>query len=106
MIGTTRPAHDRHNFPEIVAIAPRGGHNLPEVVPIFEAATLTAMTAPTGPTVTAVVLAWQAEPWLRRGVEALLASEKVAADVVLVDNGCTTDDVEVLEQLPGVTVVR
>jgi GT2 family glycosyltransferase len=78
-------------------------------VPIFAAATLAAMTAPTGPTgptVTAVVLAWQAEPWLRRGVEALLASEKVVADVVLVDNGCTTDDVEVLERLPGVTVVR
>jgi GT2 family glycosyltransferase len=60
----------------------------------------------TVPTVTAVVLAWQAEPWLRRGVEAVLASEKVTADVVLVDNGCTTDDVEVLERLPGVTVVR
>ena len=58
------------------------------------------------PRVTAVVLAWQAEPWLRRGVEALLASEKVAVDVVLVDNGCTTDDVEVLERLPGVSVVR
>jgi GT2 family glycosyltransferase len=60
----------------------------------------------TDPRVTAVVLAWQAEPWLRRGVEALLATEKVAVDVVLVDNGCTTDDVEVLERLPGVSVVR
>src|SRR4051794_39308982 len=58
------------------------------------------------PRVTAVVLAWQAEPWLRRGVEALLASEKVAVDVVLVDNGCTTDDVETLERVPGVSVVR
>jgi len=58
------------------------------------------------PSVTAVVLAWQAEPWLRRGVEALLASEKVTVDVVLVDNGCTTDDVEILERVPGVTVVR
>jgi GT2 family glycosyltransferase len=56
--------------------------------------------------VSAVVLAYKAEPWLRRCVEALLASEKVAVDVVLVDNGCTTDDVEVLERLPGVTVVR
>jgi GT2 family glycosyltransferase len=55
---------------------------------------------------TAVVLAWKAEPWLRRGVEALLNSEKVAVDVVLVDNGCTTDDVEALERLPGVSVVR
>jgi GT2 family glycosyltransferase len=56
--------------------------------------------------VSAVVLAWQAEPWLRRGVEALLASEKADVDVILVDNGCTTDDVEVLEHLEGVTVVR
>jgi GT2 family glycosyltransferase len=60
----------------------------------------------TEPTVTAVVLAWKAEPWLRLGVEALLASEKVTVDVVLVDNGCTTDDVAVLERLPGVSVVR
>src|SRR4051812_36652563 len=58
------------------------------------------------PRVSAVVLAWKAEPWLRRGVEALLASEKVTVDVVLVDNGCTNDDVEVLERLPGVSVVR
>ncbi len=58
------------------------------------------------PRLSAVVLAWKAEPWLRRGVDGLLASEKVAVDVVLVDNGCTTDDVEVLERLPGVTVVR
>jgi GT2 family glycosyltransferase len=56
--------------------------------------------------VSAVVLAWQAEPFLRRCVEALLSSEKVEVDVVLVDNGCTTDDVEVLEQLTGVEVVR
>jgi GT2 family glycosyltransferase len=56
--------------------------------------------------VTAVVLAWQAEPWLRRSVEALLASEKVAVEVVLVDNGCTTEDVEVLARLPQVAVVR
>src|SRR6266511_2329947 len=59
-----------------------------------------------GPSVTAVVLAWQAEPWLPRCVEALLASEKVSVEVVLVDNGCTTDDVEVLARRPGVTVVR
>src|SRR6266540_2846194 len=59
-----------------------------------------------GPSVTAVVLAWQAEPWLPRCVEALLASEKVSVEVVLVDNGCTTDDVEILARRPGVTVVR
>lgn len=58
------------------------------------------------PAVSAVVLAWRSEPWLRRCVHALLASEKVDLDVVLVDNGCTDDDVEVLERLDGVTVLR
>lgn len=58
------------------------------------------------PKVSAIVLAWQAEPWLQRCVTALLASEKVAIEVVLVDNGCTNDDVEVLEELDGVHVVR
>jgi GT2 family glycosyltransferase len=61
---------------------------------------------PARPTVTAVVLAWQAEPWLPRSVAALLAAEKVAVDVVLVDNGCTNDDVADLADRPGVTVVR
>ncbi len=58
------------------------------------------------PRVSAIVLGWQAEPWLRRCVHALLASEKVDVEVVLVDNGCTNDDVDVLERLDGVTVVR
>lgn len=62
------------------------------------------MTSPP-PRVTAVVLAWLAEPLLRRCVESLLASEKVNVDVVLVNNGCTTDDVAVVSRLPGVTVV-
>jgi GT2 family glycosyltransferase len=57
------------------------------------------------PRVSAIVLAWKAEPLLRRAVEALLASEKVAVEVVLVDNGCTTDDVAHLATLPGVSVV-
>ena len=41
-------------------------------------------------TVTAVVLAYEDEPWLRRCVDALLASRDVDVDVVLVDNGCTS----------------
>jgi GT2 family glycosyltransferase len=57
------------------------------------------------PRVTAVVLAYKAEPWLRRCVEAILASEGVEADVVLVDNACTTDDVEVLSKYDGVTAI-
>src|SRR6185369_14550520 len=59
----------------------------------------------TAPRVSAIVLAWLAEPFLRPSVEALLASEKVDVDVVLVDNGCTTDDVHALRGLPGVTVL-
>jgi GT2 family glycosyltransferase len=58
------------------------------------------------PKVSAVVLAWLAEPFLPRSVEALLASEKVDVDVILVDNGCTTDDVATLSKLPGVTVIK
>ncbi|MFY1631961.1 glycosyltransferase family 2 protein [Solwaraspora sp. WMMB335] len=57
------------------------------------------------PRVSAVVLAWREEPLLRRAVEALLSSVKVDVDVVLVDNGCTTDDVLALRTVPGVTVV-
>jgi GT2 family glycosyltransferase len=67
---------------------------------------MTLPSAEDPPRVSAVVLAWLADPFLRRSVEALLASEKVDVDVVLVDNGCTTDDVTVLERLPGVRVLR
>jgi GT2 family glycosyltransferase len=58
-----------------------------------------------GPLVTAVVLAYGAEPVLGECVHALLASTGVQVDVVLVDNGCTTDAVERLSDVPGVTVV-
>jgi len=64
------------------------------------------VTAAALPRVSAIVLAWKSEPWLRRCVHALLASEKADVDVVLVDNGCTDDDVEELSRLDGVTVVR
>ncbi|MGH3735934.1 MAG: glycosyltransferase family 2 protein [Micromonosporaceae bacterium] len=57
------------------------------------------------PRVSAVVLAWQTEPWLPRAVEALLDSEGVDVDVVLVDNGCTNDDVTALSGRKGVTVL-
>jgi GT2 family glycosyltransferase len=58
------------------------------------------------PTVSAVVLAYREEPWLERCVRALLDSEGVAVEVVLVDNGCTDGAVERLESTPGVVVVR
>jgi GT2 family glycosyltransferase len=57
------------------------------------------------PRVSAVVLAYLADPVLRSSVESLLGSEKVDVEVILVDNGCTTDDVTVLRDLPGVTVL-
>ena len=54
----------------------------------------------------AVILAWGDEPVLEEAVWAVLASEDVRPDVVLVDNGCTSDAVEKLEGVTGVTVVR
>jgi GT2 family glycosyltransferase len=58
------------------------------------------------PVVTAVVLAYREEPWLERCVHALLDSETVDVEVVLVDNGCTDGAVGRLEPTPGVVVVR
>jgi GT2 family glycosyltransferase len=58
------------------------------------------------PAVTAVVLAYREEPWLERCVHALLDSEGVDVDVVLVDNGCTDGAVDRLDPTPGLIVVR
>lgn len=58
------------------------------------------------PGLTAVIVAYGAEPWLERSVTACLRSEGVEVDVVLVDNGCTDDAVDRIEGLPGVTVLR
>jgi GT2 family glycosyltransferase len=58
------------------------------------------------PTVDAVVLAYLPEPVLRDSVTALLASEKVRVRVILVDNGAPPADIEAMERLPGVTVLR
>lgn len=66
---------------------------------------LDEVEGPALPRVSAIVLAYLAEPVLRRSVEALLGSEKVNVEVILVDNGCTTGDVRWLAELPGVTVV-
>jgi len=58
------------------------------------------------PRVTAVVLAYGAEPWLAQAVRAVLDSAGVDVDVVLVDNGATGDAVDKLRDLPGVRVVE
>jgi GT2 family glycosyltransferase len=58
------------------------------------------------PKITAVVVAYGAEPWLEQAVHAALASQDAVVDVVLVDNGCTDDAVERLRGTIGVTVVN
>ncbi|MEO7571635.1 MAG: glycosyltransferase family 2 protein [Acidimicrobiales bacterium] len=56
--------------------------------------------------VSAIVVAFGAEPCLEPGVRALLASLGVRVEVVLVDNGCTDGAVDRLEGTPGLVVVR
>lgn len=55
--------------------------------------------------VSAVVLAYGAEPLLRRCVQALLASTGVRLDVVVVDNGCTSGAVDEIRHFSRVRVV-
>ena len=55
---------------------------------------------------TAVVLAYGSEPLLERCVRALLESAGARVDVVVVDNGCTTDAVDRMAVVAGVRVVR
>lgn len=64
-----------------------------------------APTPSAAPAISVVVVSWGAEPWLERCVEAILASDGVVVDVLLVDNGCTDGAVERLRGRPGVTVV-
>lgn len=61
---------------------------------------------PSEPTVSAIVVAYGAEPCLEPGVAALLAERGVQIEVVLVDNGCTDGAVDRLEGRSGVVVVR
>jgi GT2 family glycosyltransferase len=58
------------------------------------------------PAVTAVVLAYGPEPYLPDAVSAILASTGVDVDVVVVDNGCTTDAVDRVKGRSGVRVLR
>lgn len=57
------------------------------------------------PRVSAVVLAYLAEPWLEPCVHALLGARGVEIEVVLVDNGCTDGAVDRLRNVSGVHVV-
>jgi GT2 family glycosyltransferase len=56
--------------------------------------------------VTVVMLAYGPEPWLVPAARAALASTDLDLDVVVVDNGCTSDAVDVVKGLPGVRVLR
>ena len=55
--------------------------------------------------VTAVVLAYGAEPLLLRCVQSILSSTGVCVDVVVVDNGCTSAAVDLVRNLPRVRVI-
>lgn len=55
--------------------------------------------------VSALVLAFGPEPYLHEAVAAVLASRGVTVEVVLVDNGCTTDAVATLPPDPRLRVV-
>jgi GT2 family glycosyltransferase len=56
-------------------------------------------------TITAVILAYGPEPWLEDAVRAALASTDVDIDVVVVDNGCTSDAIDQVKGLDGVRVI-
>lgn len=57
------------------------------------------------PRLTAVVLAYGKEEFLIDAVRAVLDSRGVDLDVIVVDNGCTSDAVEKIKGLPGVRVL-
>lgn len=59
----------------------------------------------TTPSVTAVILAYGAEPWLEEGVAAVLASTGVDLDLIVVDNGCTGDGIEKIKGLDRVRII-
>jgi GT2 family glycosyltransferase len=58
------------------------------------------------PQLSVIMLAYGEEQWLSEAVDAVLASVGVDVDLVLVDNGCTTDAVDRVAGRPGVRVVR
>lgn len=57
------------------------------------------------PEVGVVMLAYGDEPVLDRAVDAVLASRDVSVQLVLVDNGCTRDDLDEIGARPGVTLL-
>ena len=60
----------------------------------------------TRPRVSAVMLAYGPEPYLVDAAQAVLASTDVDIDLIVVDNGCTGDGIDIVKGLPGVRVIR
>ncbi|SCF23197.1 Glycosyltransferase, GT2 family [Micromonospora viridifaciens] len=60
----------------------------------------------TRPQVSAVILAYGAEPYLVDAARAVLDSADVEIELIVVDNGCTGDAVDIVKGFPGVRVVR
>ncbi|MGK5440786.1 glycosyltransferase family 2 protein [Micromonospora sp. URMC 105] len=60
----------------------------------------------TRPQVTAVMLAYGAEPYLVDAARAVLDSTDVEIELIVVDNGCTGDGIDVVKGFPGVRVIR
>ncbi|MFR9777141.1 glycosyltransferase family 2 protein [Micromonospora sp. MS34] len=58
------------------------------------------------PQVSAVILAYGAEPYLVDAARAVLDSTDVEVELIVVDNGCTGDGVDIVKGFPGVRVVR
>ncbi|GAB3936737.1 hypothetical protein GCM10027614_13730 [Micromonospora vulcania] len=58
------------------------------------------------PRITVVMLAYGAEPYLVDAAQAVLASTDVTAELIVVDNGCTGDGIDVVKGLSGVRVLR
>jgi GT2 family glycosyltransferase len=56
--------------------------------------------------VTVVMVAYGAESWLERAVDAVLASSGVDVEVVLVDNGCTDGGVDRVRGRPDLKVIE
>jgi GT2 family glycosyltransferase len=64
------------------------------------------MTDRAQPRVSVVMLAWGDEPVLIEAIDAVLGSTGVDVDVVLVDNGCTTDAVHRARERARVTIIE
>jgi GT2 family glycosyltransferase len=51
------------------------------------------------------MLAYGAEPWLIEAARAVLASADVDVDLIVVDNGCTGDGIDIVKGFAGVRVI-